>query len=81
MKNKLLDLNNHLFEALERLNDEDLKGDELVAEMERAKAISGIAQTIINNGELLFKAQKHYNEYAIDKPDFLTITDGEEKNA
>lgn len=78
MKNKLMNLNNHLFETLERLNDEDLKGDDLVAEMERAKAISGIAQTIINNGELMFKAQKHYNEYGITKPTILSMTDGEE---
>lgn len=33
MKNTLGDLNNHLFAELERLSDEDLKGDELVEEM------------------------------------------------
>ena len=75
MKNKLVDLNNHLFEELERLNDENLKGEELQEERERAKSISNLAQTIINNGELVLKAQKHFDEYGkIEKiPDMLQI--------
>ena len=78
MKNKLVDLNNHLFEELERLNDENLKGEELQEERERAKSMANIAQTIINNGELALKAQKHFNEYgkADHIPDMLQIGDG-----
>lgn len=78
MKNKLTDLNNHLFEELERLNDEDLKGDELTAEMERAKAVSDIAQAIINNGNLMLKAHKQYTEYGMEAPSILTLGDGNE---
>lgn len=75
MKNKLSDLNNHLFEELERLNDENLTGDELQTERERAKIMATIAQTIINNGELALKAVKHYEEYGREKsiPDILKI--------
>lgn len=62
MKNKLVDLNNHLFEELERLNNEELKGEELQEERERAKSIANIAQTIINNGELALKAVKQLNK-------------------
>ena len=64
-KNKLSDLNNHLFEELERLNDDELTGDALQEERERAKAMANIAQTIINNGEPALKAQKHFDEYGI----------------
>ena len=57
MKNKLVDLNNHLFAELERLSDEDLQGDELTAEIDRAKAITGVASQIIANGTLALKAR------------------------
>lgn len=79
MKNKLVDLNNHLFEELERLNDENLKGEALQEERERAKSMASIAQTIINNGELALKAQKHFDEYgkADHIPNILSIGDGE----
>lgn len=77
MKNKLTDLNNHLFEQLERLNDEDLTGENLEIEMNRAKAVAGIAQTIINNGDLMLKAQKQYTEYGITTPSILTLAEVE----
>ena len=78
MKNKLVDLNNHLFEELERLNDEELKGDALQEERERAKTMATIAQTIINNGELALKAVKHYDEYGKKEeiPKILQLGEG-----
>ncbi|WP_114774757.1 hypothetical protein [Vibrio cholerae] len=57
MKNKLSDLNNHLFSQLERLSDEDLKGDDLKEEIERSKAVKAIAQEIISGGKLALDAQ------------------------
>ena len=77
MKNKLIDLNDHLFEQLERLNDEDLKGEALEIEMNRAKAIASVASTIIANGDLMLKAQKQYSEYGLTAPSILTLPDGE----
>lgn len=56
MNNKLSDLNNHLFAEMERLGDEDLKGEDLNKEIERAKAITGVATQIIANGSLVLKA-------------------------
>ncbi len=56
MKNKLMDLNNHLFEQLERLNDDDLTGDDLDREIKRAQAINAYAAQIVNNAALALKA-------------------------
>lgn len=62
MKNTLGDLNNHLFAQLERLNDEDLKGDELKEEITRAKAVTDVATKIIENGNLVLQGQKYMKD-------------------
>jgi hypothetical protein len=66
MKNKFGDLHNHLFEQLERLNNEGLKGARLQEEVNRAKAITGVAREIILGGKLTLEAmiavkEKHIN--------------------
>lgn len=58
MKNTLGDLNNHLFAQLERLGEEDLKGEKLDEEINRSKAVMGIAKGIIDNGALVLEGQK-----------------------
>lgn len=58
MRNTLGDLNNHLFAQLERLNDEDIKGDDLQEEIARAKAVTGIATQIISNANVVLQAKK-----------------------
>lgn len=81
VKNTLADLNDHLFEQLERLNDDELTGEKLQEERERAKSMANIAQTIINNGELALKAVKHYDEYGKEKiPDILQIGEGKNEH-
>lgn len=63
MKNTLQDLNNHLFEQLERLNDEDLTDEQLDRELRRAEGMTKIATQIIENGEPAFKTMVHLDEY------------------
>lgn len=62
MKNTLGDLNNHLFAQLERLSDEDLKGEALIEEINRAKAVTSVATQIINNGSLVVEAKKVFED-------------------
>lgn len=62
MRNNLTDLNNHLFEQIERLNDEELQGEALKEEINRSKAIENVAKQIINNGRLVLDSQKFVDE-------------------
>lgn len=63
MKNTLTDLNNYLFESIERLQDDNLSSDELEKEIKRSEAVQKIAKAIIDNGSLALQAQKHFDEY------------------
>ena len=56
MKNKLTDLNDHLFMMLERLGDEDMTAEQVEQEAKRADAIVGVADSIIRNADLQLKA-------------------------
>ena len=52
MKNKLSDLRNHLFATLESLTEAHGDSLKMPIEIERAKAVSEVAQTIINSAKL-----------------------------
>lgn len=67
MKNTLADLNNYLFESIERLNDDGLTNDELEKEIKRSEAVQKVAKTIIENGALALQAQKHFDEYGVER--------------
>ena len=63
MKNKLGDLNNHLFAQLERLSDESLSLDQIEQEVKRTDAIVSVADQIVGNAELQLKAAKLFAEH------------------
>lgn len=56
MKNKLSDLNDHLFAQLERLGDEELTPEQIENEAKRADAIVSVADQVVRNAELQLKA-------------------------
>lgn len=58
MKNKLADLNNHLFAQLERLSEEDLTAEQIDQEVKRTDAIVDVSEQIIRNADLQLKAVK-----------------------
>lgn len=63
MKNKLSNLNDHLFSALERLNDDELTSEQIETEAKRAEAIVAIADQITENGKLRLSAAKLFAEH------------------
>lgn len=56
MKNTTFDLNNYLFEQIERLQDDNLTDEELEKEIKRSKAVTSVAETIVKNGQLQLQA-------------------------
>lgn len=63
MKNKLSDLNDHLFMQLERLGDEDLTPEQIEQEAKRADAMVEVADRIVGNAALQLKAASLFVEH------------------
>lgn len=52
----LMQLNEYLFEQLERLSDPKLEGDALEVEIRKSKVVTDVAKTIIDNADLVLRA-------------------------
>nr|DAQ23012.1 MAG TPA: hypothetical protein [Caudoviricetes sp.] len=81
--NNLGRLNDILFEQLDRMNNTELKGEELKDEISRADAIIDIGRTIIQNGDLALKAalkksEGFYVHQGKDAPKMLEAGDTDE---
>lgn len=62
-RNKLTDLNDHLFAALERLGDEELTGEALQEEITRSRVIASVSGQIIANGNLVLDAARFTDDH------------------
>ena len=51
-RNKLSDLRDHMFAALERLDDEEMTTDQIKNEIEKAKSIAMVGSVIINSAKI-----------------------------
>jgi hypothetical protein len=67
-KNKLADLNDHLFAQLERLSDETLTQEQLGRETMRGKAMVAVADQIIKNAALQVQVAKIVSEKGNIRP-------------
>lgn len=74
MKNSLGDLHNHLMEQIETLNDRDLRGDELKAEIARSEAMAKIGTVMVANAGVVLKAEamRRNSEALEELPPMLT---------
>lgn len=78
MKNKLVDLNNHLFTQLERLNDEDISPENLEKEIKRAEAITKVATQIIESSNISLRAAALVAEYGTSPDQAVYMITGQE---
>jgi hypothetical protein len=68
-KNKIADLNDHLFAQLERLNDETIKPEKMELEFQKAKAISNVASQIIKANKLTLDAMRILKDGSVGPSD------------
>ncbi|QCG95022.1 hypothetical protein E6C67_14425 [Azospirillum sp. TSA2s] len=76
MKNRLSDLNNHLFAQLERLSEEDLTPEQIETEVKRTEAIVAVSQQIVQNADLALKGAKLVAEHGAHVGKFLPMLEG-----
>ena len=71
MKNKLSDLNDHLFAQIERLSDEKLSPEDVEKEAQRGQAIVAAADQIIGIASLQIQAAKIVSDHGLDPTTYL----------
>lgn len=76
MKNKLIDLNNHLFAQLERLGEEELTPEQIEQEVKRTDAIVAVSEQIVHNADIALKAVKLIADYGERFKPMLPMLEG-----
>jgi len=72
MKNSLVDLNNHLFAQIEKLGDDDFKGEKLEEEIRRADSMIKVAHEIVNVADTVLQVAKLKQGFSeAEVPEFL----------
>jgi hypothetical protein len=66
VKNKLSDLNDHLFAQIERLAQEELTAAQIETEVRRGNAIVAVADQILRHASLQVQAAKIMSDHGND---------------
>ena len=73
MKNRMNDLNDHLFMMLESLSDDSMSKEDLEMECKRAQAIAKVGSVIVKNYSVAIDAMKLMANGEVEKlPEFAT---------
>jgi hypothetical protein len=76
MKNKISDLRDHMFAALERLGDENLSEEDLKKEISRSQAISEVGKVIVESAKTEVLFAKLTGKKEKQPTDFLQLEAG-----
>lgn len=72
-RNKISDLRDHLFAALERIDNDELTNEELQKELQKAEAVAQIGAVIINSAKVEVDFMKATGMISTDSPLFKDI--------
>ena len=75
MKANFESLNNMLFEQIERLNDDELQGEELETQLKKSKGIVEVSRAINENAKLMLDACKLRDGEVVNVPTALIDKD------
>lgn len=73
MKNKISDLRDHMFAALERLGNENLTEEELKAEIARCQTISEVGKVIVESAKTEVMYAKLTRRKELEPTKFLEV--------
>jgi hypothetical protein len=81
MKNNLSDLNNFLFQQLERLSDQELGQEAMEREVRRTDAIVNISKQVIDNAKIALDAAELVAKHGVGRwEDMLPAVENKPKS-
>ena len=74
-RNKISDLRDHLFAAIERIDDDSMTSDQIKLECDKAKAVASIGSVLINSAKIEIEFIKATGRIDSESDIFKSIND------